>query len=217
MAVGINGKIDGLIFDVDGTLWDSSHEIADAWNSVFEKEKDLSIRISADFLKSVLGMPPDVIGDKLFDGVSKERKKQLITRCMENQDTYLKNHPPKPYKGLEEVLKVLHGYCPLFIVSNCQSGYIERFFDATGYGHYFTGYLCVGDTGKLKAENIRKIVDDYQLKNAAYLGDIENDCIASREAGVLFIHAAYGFGQVSNPDCIIHYLWELPGVIPGVT
>lgn len=217
MVMGISGEIDGLIFDVDGTLWDSTQEIANAWNSILEKERDLNIRISADFLKSVLGMTPDEIGEKLIVKSSIERRKHLIVRCMEIQDTYLKKHPPKPYEGLEEALKVLCSYCPLFIVSNCQAGYVERFLDATGYGHYFTGHLCIGDTGKYKADNIRKIVDDYQLKNATYVGDIENDCIASREAGVHFIHAAYGFGKVLKPDYTIQSLWELPELIQRIS
>ena len=30
--------IDSIIFDVDGTLWDSTDVVADAWNQIMEKE-----------------------------------------------------------------------------------------------------------------------------------------------------------------------------------
>lgn len=30
--------IDSIIFDVDGTLWDSTDVVADAWNQIMEKK-----------------------------------------------------------------------------------------------------------------------------------------------------------------------------------
>ena len=34
--------IDSIIFDVDGTLWDSTDVVADAWNQIMEKETDMT-------------------------------------------------------------------------------------------------------------------------------------------------------------------------------
>ena len=31
--------IDSIIFDVDGTLWDSTDVVADAWNQIIEKDR----------------------------------------------------------------------------------------------------------------------------------------------------------------------------------
>ena len=62
-----------------------------------------------------------------------------------------------------------------FIVSNCQAGYIRVFLRATGFGHFFKGHLCPGDTGMAKAENIMKIRDDFDLKDPVYVGDTLGD------------------------------------------
>ena len=42
------------------------------------------------------------------------------------------------------------------------------------------------------------IVRRNNLKNPVYVGDTIKDMLSSQEAGVDFIHAAYGFGEV---DC----------------
>ena len=107
------------------------------------------------------------------------------------------------YDGLEETLKELNKRYPLFVVSNCQAGYIELVFEKTGLGKYFTGHLCPGDSGEAKAANIRSIAKKYQLKAPVYVGDTFGDYQACQEAGVPFVFASYGFGQVDTPDYVI--------------
>ena len=103
----------------------------------------------------------------------------------------------------EETLKELNKRYPLFVVSNCQAGYIELVFEKTGLGKYFTGHLCPGDSGEAKAANIRSIAKKYQLKAPVYVGDTFGDYQACQEAGVPFVFASYGFGQVDTPDYVI--------------
>ena len=51
-----------------------------------------------------------------------------------------------------------------------------------------------------KAENIMKIREDNHLSDPVYVGDTFGDFNACRKAGVPFIFAEYGFGQVEEPD-----------------
>ncbi|MGX8704387.1 MAG: HAD hydrolase-like protein, partial [bacterium] len=88
---------------------------------------------------------------------------------------------------------------PIFIVSNCQAGYIEAMLEATGLGAFVTDHLCPGDTGKAKAANICQIIDKYSLTDAVYVGDTAGDAKAAAAAGIPFIFAAYGFGEVTAP------------------
>jgi len=46
-----------------------------------------------------------------------------------------------------------------------------------------------------------------------YIGDIQSDYNASREAGVGFIHAAYGFGTINEEVPAISCIAELPEAI----
>ena len=42
--------IDSIIFDVDGTLWDSTDVVADAWNQIMEKETDMTPNLTGTVL-----------------------------------------------------------------------------------------------------------------------------------------------------------------------
>jgi phosphoglycolate phosphatase len=86
----------------------------------------------------------------------------------------------------------------LYIVSNCQSGYIEAFLEYYGFGHYFEDIECFGNNGFPKGDNIRLVAERNQLDRAVYVGDIQGDYDASCKAGVAFLHAAYGFGTIDT-------------------
>ena len=88
------------------------------------------------------------------------------------------------------------------IVSNSQAGYIEAFLKNTGLGEYFVDHVCFGDTEIPKGENIRLIMERNGLHSPVYVGDTKLDQEACQQAGIPFIHAAYGFGQVTNAEKI---------------
>ena len=96
------------------------------------------------------------------------------------------------------------------IVSNCQKGYIEAFLDYYQLNEYISDKESFGGTGLPKGENIRLVCERNHLERAVYLGDIEGDYRSACMAGIPFIHAAYGFGTISDPVPAIHSLRELP-------
>ena len=97
----------------------------------------------------------------------------------------------------------------LFIVSNCQSGYIELFLEKTGLADCITDSECAGRTGLSKGPNIRLVADRNHLQNPVYVGDIDGDRQASEEAGVKFCHASYGFGKVERKDYVMKEFSDL--------
>jgi len=203
--------IDSIIFDLDGTLWDSTEEVAIAFNKVLkEKYPNVTDEVTVAKLQSLFGRPLYEIAEKLFVSVSKERSHQIIDDCCDYETEYLAKHGAKLYDGLEETLQELSKKYPLFIVSNCQEGYIQCFFKA--YPHlekYFIDYEYPGRSGKLKADNIRMVVERNHLQNPIYVGDTAGDASAAKEAGLPFIFARYGFGDVKEYDYVIDSLTEL--------
>ena len=101
----------------------------------------------------------------------------------------------------------------LYIVSNCQDGYIQCFGRYTGLERYICDFECSGVTGLSKGENIRLIARRNFLRSPIYVGDTAMDEESARSAGVPFIHAAYGFGQALAPDAVIHNPLELLDII----
>lgn len=195
--------MDSIIFDVDGTFWDSTHTIAAVWDKLVKEKCDLPITITSEVLKSHFGKTLPNIARDLFVGLPEEQQLALIAACCDAEHQALLENPPAVYEGLEETLQKLSEKYPLYIVSNCQAGYIEVFLEATGFTKYFKDHLCPGDTGREKADNIKEIIARNHLKEAVYVGDTLGDWRATKEAGIPFIFAAYGFGQVEHPDYTI--------------
>ena len=191
---------DGIIFDVDGTFWDSTYVVEAAWKQAFADEGYGQYEITADRLKGLFGLPMYDILKDLMPDADDEVIEKLSPIVFEYEDEYLRNTPPQPYEGLAEMIKILAKKVPLFVVSNCQAGYIELFCEKTGLGVYFKDHLCPGDTNMLKADNIKKIVEDYGLKMPVYVGDTIMDQRACIAAGVPFVFAKYGFGVAENPE-----------------
>ena len=100
----------------------------------------------------------------------------------------------------------------LFIVSNCQCGYIDAFLSSVGVADLFVDYEEWERTGLVKGENIRLVMNRNHVSKAVYIGDTQKDQDAAKLAGIPFIHAAYGFGKVQSPDAVIRSLSELPDI-----
>ncbi len=199
----------GIIFDVDGTLWDSVNEVAVSWNKALKEKTDLGISFTRDELEKEFGKPMDAIADSLFPGKTREEKDEIMEILFQYENEHVKSAPCILFPDLKETILELEKKYPLFIVSNCQSGYIEAFLENSGLEGHFIDHTCPGDTGMLKGENIRYIMEKHGLKRAIYVGDTQGDADACKIAGIPMIFAAYGFGSVDGEYLSIHGLKEL--------
>lgn len=188
-------KIDSIILDVDGTIWNTTGIVASAWNKVIDENFPQVSHVTADILKGQFGKTMDVIADNLFGVLSAEEKKLLMEKCcIEEQKALLSNTENITYKGVIKTLQKLSKRVPLFIVSNCQKGYIELVIEKNGITDLIKDFECFGNNGNSKDENIRLILKRNGLENPVYVGDTQGDYEACIKAGVPFVWAAYGFG-----------------------
>lgn len=192
--------MDSIIFDVDGTLWDSTDVVAKAWTDYLRQKEQIDLTITAGQLKTLFGKPLAEIAALVFPKYPENEQLRLIDGCCEAEHALLHITGAPLYEDLEKALQILSAQYPLYIVSNSQCGYIELFLEKTGFAKYFHGHLCNGDTGLDKGSNIRQIADQNGLKDPVYVGDTMGDFEACRKAGVPFVLAEYGFGEVSEPD-----------------
>lgn len=206
-------KAESIIFDMDGTLWDSSENVAASWTETVRTCGDPTLRnmiITGEDIRGVMGLPMTDIAKKLFPQLTETRQSEILDKCAENENNYLAVHGGILYPQLKETLTALAEDHRLFIVSNCQCGYIEAFFEFCGMEKLFTDYLCWGDTLKPKSETIKQLMKKNCCESAVYVGDTQGDFDSARTAGIPFIHAAYGFGTLScSPDASVSSAEEL--------
>ena len=206
-------KIDSIIFDLDGTLWDSTEGVSKTWSLVLNKYDYERKEVTVEDLHSCMGKQLDEIGKILFPKLSSEVRKNLMNECCTLENEYLGEHGGVLYAKVEETLKELSKKYKLFVVSNCQDGYIESFFNSHGLDKYFIDYECPGRTGLPKAENIKLVVERNNLKNPVYVGDTQGDANAAKAANVPFIYAKYGFGNVEEFQEKIESFEELLNIV----
>lgn len=184
-----------VIFDLDGTLWDSSRQIVEAWNPVL---RQYSTEITVEQMCSFMGKTMPVIGSLIFPEKPEKECMKIMAECSKAEHPYVRQHGGVLYPHLEEVLKELSQNFFLAIVSNCQDGYVQAFLDHYEFWKYFDDIEMAGRTGRSKGENISLVMKRNQIETAVYVGDTSGDLEAAKLAGVPFIYAAYGFGDVEK-------------------
>ncbi|MBQ2765152.1 MAG: HAD family hydrolase [Firmicutes bacterium] len=206
-------KRDSILFDLDGTLWDAVSAITKIWNEGIQGDPAVKALLTEENVRSIMGLNTKEIGAALFPYLSEEKQWDLMLQCGEAEKRLLPKTGGILYPYLEETLQNLSSQYPLFIVSNCDEGYIEAFLTYHQLSAYFTDHLCYGDTKRDKPYNIRAIVEKHHCQNPVYVGDTVKDYLSATEAGVAFIHAAYGYGKVPEAKERITDLRELPKIL----
>ena len=194
-------NFDSIILDVDGTIWDTTPIVAKAWNKAIDELYPQVPHVTADILKGQFGKTMDVIGRNLFGVLHDKDQETLLARCCEEEQRALDlNEEDIAYEGVVQSIRELSGKVPLFIVSNCQAGYIELVMKKNGITDYITDFECFGNNGLTKDKNIKLVVERNKLKKPVYVGDTQGDLEACKLADVPFIWAEYGFGQVEQRE-----------------
>lgn len=202
-------KPDAVLFDLDGTLWNSTEGIYDALMNLEEDFPQGTPPITKEILDSCMGLPMDEISKRLFPTAPEDVRTEIMDRFIQSELKHLKKVGGTLYRGVETMLQELSAVYPLFIVSNCQLGYIDVFLEYFGFARYFTDFLSWGDTQLPKGETLRLIKKRHGMKYPVYIGDTRGDEIAARHANMKFIFVDHGFGTAHSPDLTLNDFSEL--------
>ena len=201
---------ESLIFDVDGTLWDSRGLVAKGYNIQLEKEGLGHLSVTAEDLKYQFGKVLSAIADSIFGSIPAPERYELLERCMASQYRVLQEDPcDVGYPGVKETIARLAEKHRLFIVSNSEKGYPQLCIDKMGLGEYIQDHMCFGDTGTSKGQTIRTLMARNNIESAIYIGDTQGDYEATLEAGLPFIWCTYGFGTPAGYTAKVDAFEEL--------
>jgi phosphoglycolate phosphatase len=187
--------IDSVVFDLDGTLWDTSATCAIGWNRVLERLGIPFRPITEHDIRRVTGTPHEQCIREVFVGLPEAQLVALARETALEDVQLVGERGGDLFPHVDAGLKRLAARYPLFIVSNCQAGYIEAFQQWSGLGPCFRDFECWGNTGLTKPANLKMLIERNRLRHAVFVGDTAGDQAAARECGVPFVHADYGFGR----------------------
>ncbi len=203
-------QYESLIFDIDGTLWNSTGLVAEGYNIQLRAEGYDHLCVTAQDLQKLFGKTMTEIADVMLASIPETQRYGLMERCMATEQEYLHADPCHiGYPQVKETLEELSKQHRLFIVSNSQAGYPEIVIQKMGLEGLIQGHMCYGDTGLPKGETIKMLMQRYNIENTCYIGDTQTDYEATLAAGIPFIFCAYGFGSPTGWDAKIDAFAEL--------
>ena len=206
-----------LIFDIDGTLWDSRALVAEGYNIQLNAEGYFHLCVDAEVLRPLFGKTMTDIADVILAEIPLPERYALMERCMDTENKYLaENECRIGYEGVKQTLEELKKDYRLFIVSNAQCGYPELCMEKLGIAHLFEGHLCFGDTGTEKGQTILELMRRHNITDAVYIGDTQGEFEATVVADIPFVWAAYGFGSPAGAAGRITDIRQLPETVKAL-
>lgn len=199
-----------VIFDMDGTLIDSQHDIAVSVNHVRAVNHDLPPIPSARVVEWI--NRPERNLAKLFYGT--ETYEERDRRRFEEHYFEQCVATPKLYDGIEALLAFLEGEgVTMAVATNAPTRFAERMIGHLGIGHCFTHIVGADFTGKPKPDPamLQHILNETGFRHGDHrawmVGDNSKDIAAARAAGITGVFSTWGFSPEGDGDHVI----DLPG------
>lgn len=202
-----------IIFDLDGTLWDSSKSVAESWNYETARQ-GYDCHFTVEDMRRIMGLTMNAIADALLPEMDEAERYPLFRKCESYEVEFISEHGGELFPYVRETLiKLKNAGYDMSIVSNCQAGYIEAFLKSMDMWDFFSDYEEWGNTGLSKAMNIRLVMERNHVTDAVYVGDIQKDADAAVEAGIPCISAEYGFGHIEDPIARLYSFDQLEDIL----
>ena len=189
-------KEENLIFDLDGTLFDSAPEILKCLKKVFELNRLQSLN---DLIESLIGPPLKEMLKKLVQKKDLDMVDKIIKDFIDLYDSEY-CFKTKLYDGVKETLEILAKKKKLILITNKRISPTEKMLKNSGIIDIFDDYFSVDPSDISKKDKsilIENTIKDLDINpyNSAYIGDTEGDFIASTNNGIKFVYAGWGYGN----------------------
>lgn len=204
------------IFDMDGTLIDSAHDITQSINYVRNNIYGLHPMENRHIVEAINASKRNLAKIFYETDIYENRAKELFEehyydQCIQNV---------RAYEGISELLEQLriHGV-HIGVATNAPSLFAKRMLSHLKLSDHFS--LIVGadmvETPKPHPQMLQMILELHRFEkgtdHAWMIGDNEKDLEAAERAGISGIFAKWGFGSASSYEHGISHPSELAGFI----
>jgi len=215
----------GIIFDLDGVIYDITEAIRKAVDDGIEKynlevNRDDVMQEIAHLIEEIQNYPvPEIILNSydllkidFLEDLSYFRKLRIVIYLFTQFNKY-KDAESTIFKGIDELISNLYKKkLKLAILTNNKSSYAEEVLGKFNLIQYFGMIIGFNDVKEVKPspEGIEKILSEWKIKpsEAIFIGDMTTDIEAGKSAKVKTICVASGLAQKKvllehNPDILV--------------
>ncbi len=212
-------KIHHALFDLDGTLVDSSGAIQAAVTHALQR---LGRHCPSDFaISKWIGTPlVDIFRDEF--GMVGDPAEQAIAHYREYYDRHARSGT-RVYERVVETLERLYAAgVGLFVATVKPSPIADKVLRDMGLKRYFRGVAgsSMDHARRDKADIIRHTLQQYGLEagHSVMVGDRAQDISGARQNGLYAVGVTYGFGSIeeliaASPDHLVDCLSEIPALL----
>ena len=201
-----------IIFDLDGTLWETIDATYEATKIITNKHKELK-PITRETIIKGMGLSTIENAINYIPYMPAEEGIKYMKEISEKTSEIINKDNVIIYNGVIETIKKLSKKYKLGIITNNRDKYAETFLKISNLKEYFTDYMGAASYNMTKGEAIKKMVQKYNEIENYYVGDIKKDQEATEYAGIEFIHAKYGFNPTLKSKKYINNIIDLQKII----
>ena len=196
-------KYDLAIFDLDGTLMDTSKSITKTVNSAMEElgKKQYSIDECVKFVGGgVSGLARNILGKEKYEDVTNEEMERVIRKYY---DIYF-DYGVEPYEGIPELLDFLEqNDVKKGIVTNKDHETALSAVDKKLSKWKFDGIFGSNEKeypNKPNPYNVDRMAQNLNIlkEKILFVGDMLVDVNTAKNAGIDIVYCKWGFGEVKG-------------------
>lgn len=210
-------KVKTIFFDYDGTIHDSIHIYAPAFQKAYDYLVSHNLAESKKWtwkeISYWLGFSPPEMWNTFMPDLREEDKQRCSKIIAEELNKQLMGKKPVLYDGALEVLSYLkRKEYTLIFISNCKTFYMESHAELFQLKQYFHELICSEQYQfKPKSEIIMQIKNNFP-QEMVMVGDRLQDMEAGKFNHIYTIGCSYGFGnqeELKKADIIINNIGEI--------
>lgn len=209
-----------IIFDLDGTLIDSSKDITEAINYATEPY-GLSPLTTKDTIKlvgeGISRLIEKLLSTTIFNG-NDDVRRTVMDRFLEYYSAHLLDNTDT-YPNVRLTLERLREYKKA-VISNKREALSRRILEGLGLGNFFDTIIGSDSTPEKKPSPlpILKVLTELDVKpeEAIIVGDSNLDIEAGRAAGLRTISVTYGYRpyeMIKDADFVIDRIGDIEEII----
>lgn len=193
-------RLQGLIFDLDGTLVDSAPDLRQALNQMLAEQGRRGVTL--DEMKTFIGDGMQIVVQRAFaatgEGISDDESYPLYQDFV----GHYRNQKADPSQLYPHVAETLEAYfqegIKLGLCTNKQEASTYRLLDDLKLAPYFT-FVAGGDTFPVRKPHpghvtgvLKKLA--VPAESCVMIGDSSNDVLAAKGAGIPCLVVTHGYG-----------------------